>query len=791
MLVPILVFLCALVPVSAARAQTEGPGAAVAPVQNGVHHYAVTLLSSFEPIPDALLPTEFKQQHVYRTQSVVFGKTFYFIRLGFFASAAQAATQRDILLARYPGAFMTEVTEEEFRTVVPSQIKTEKPATPPKAQPAPQKEEFFVVTLAASATQKPAPAGPLPAELENKRFYLRDTARNGGTLHNLQLGFFSTAAEAETARALLAATYPQARVRPASRQERNESARTLLVAPAVATAPEPAALPAATVNADVDKKSNELMERSRSALTRGDNTAAIQLLNQLLKLPPNSHTVEAQELIGLAHERNGEISKAKKEYKLCLILYPDWSGADRVRQRLADLDTAPAKQALTKPKTKDVSITTAYGSFSQFYYHGNAHVETITTPAPPVPTPALDLTYQSSLNTDAYVTGRFRGGDYDSRVVFRDSYILNLVENKPNVNRLYDAYAEVRNIPNDYSGRLGRQPGNSGGALGRFDGLSLGYNFLPKWRVNVIAGEPVDFHPINSSKQFWGTSLDAGTFAAHWNGSLYYINQTVDGILDRQAVGTELRYFDTRGSLMSLLDYDLSYGALNIGLLQGNLQIGSKTNLNMLIDHRKAPILQTSNAVIGDVDTSIRSQLLALTEDQLRARAELRTPDAEQFMIGATHNFSPTWQIGGDIKRYSISAIPASGLLPASPGTGNIYVYTIQGIGTGLMSKRDVSVLSLSHISGETYTGNSISLSNRTLVDKWSFDLSLLYFRQHFNATETDVDQLSPTVRVGYRWRERITFEAEIGAEKSKDSGVVDITDYNRRFYSLGYRWDF
>jgi hypothetical protein len=791
MFVPILVLLCALVPATAALAQTETPGAAVTPTKTGMNHYTVTLLSSFEPIPDALLPAEFKKQHVYRTQSVVFGKTFYFVRLGFFASSAEATTQRDILLARYPGAFMTEVTEEEFRSVVPSPVKAEKPATQPKVQPAPPKEEFFVVTLVASAAQNPTPDGPLPAELKNKRLYLRDTAQNGGTLHNLQLGFFSSAAEAEMARALLVSTYPEARVRPASRQERNESARTLLAAPAEATRPEHAALPVATVNADVDKKSGELMERSRAALTRGDNATAIQLLNQLLQLPPNSHTVEAQELIGLAHERNGEINMAKKEYKLCLMLYPDWTGADRVRQRLGDLDTTSIKQTLTTPKTKDVNITTAYGSLSQYYYHGNAHVETTTTTPSPFPLTVLDLVTQKSINTDAYVTGRFRGGDYDSRVVFRDLYILNLIENKPNTNRLYDAYAEVRNIPNDYSGRLGRQPGNSGGALGRFDGISLGHNFLPKWRVNVIAGEPVDFHPINSSKQFWGTSLDAGTFAEHWNGSVYIINQTVDGILDRQAVGTELRYFDTRGSLMSLLDYDMSYGALNIGLLQGNLQIGSKTNLNMLFDRRKTPILLTSNAVIGEVDTSIRSQLLTLTEDQLRAQAEARTANFEQIMIGATHNFTPTWQLGGDIKRYNTSSTTASGSLPATAGTGNIYVYTVQGIGTGLLTRRDVSVLSLSHSTSNDFSGNSITYSNRTLIQEWSFDLALTYYRRHFNLTDLDTTLLAPAVKVGYRWRERISFELEIGAEKSRDTGVTDTTDNNARFYSLGYRWDF
>jgi len=265
----------------------------------------------------------------------------------------------------------------------------------------------------------------------------------------------------------------------------------------------------------------------------------------------------------------------------------------------------------------------------------------------------------------------------------------------------------------------------------------------------------------------------------------------VDGIIDRQAVGTELRYFDPRRSVLSLLDYDLSYGELNIALLQGTQQIGSATSLNLLIDHRKAPVLQTTNALIGETDTSILSQLLTLTEDQLRARAEARTPTADLYMIGATHNFSPTWQLGGDVKLYSISGTPASGALPATVGTGNVYVYTLQGIATGLLTKRDVSVLSLSFLSSDTYDGESIAFNNRTLLqDIWTIDLSLRYYQQKDNLG-TNLTRLTPIVRLGYRWRDKITFELEAGLEKGETTSSVQSEDSTRNFYSLGYRWDF
>lgn len=799
MLVPILVFLSALVPVSAALGQTETSTPASAPAPNGARHYAITLLSSFEPIPEALLPTDLKEHRVYRTQSVVFGKTLYFVRLGFFTTPAQATAMRDNLLARYPAAFMTEVLAEEFRAATPGQARAAKPSDGSAAQPATAHEEFFVVTLAVSETQSPAPAGPLPAGLQSKRIYLHDALRNGGALHSLQLGFFASVAEAEAAKALLVATYPQARVRPVSREEHHGSARTIVAMPGVATAAAPvpaaAALPVVSTSAGVTKQADDLLEHSRAALTRGDNAVAIQSLSRLLLLPPSRHSQEAQELIGLAHERHGELARAKKEYELYLRLYPEGEGADRVRQRLANLETAPKTKTLASAKKKEVNISTAYGGLSQYYYRGNSRAD-ITQTSGATPPETLTALNQSMLVTNLDITGRFRSGDYDNRVVVRDSYSLNLLPNTENINRLYAAYAEVRNKLYDYSGRLGRQPGNSGGVLGRFDGISLGYNVLPKWRVNLVTGEPVEFNPINSDKLFWGTSLDFGTFAEHWSGSTYFVNQTVDDIIDRQALGAELRYFDPRRSLLSLVDYDISYGKLNIALLQGTQQLGAGTSLNLLIDHRLAPIMQTSNALIGEANTSIRSYLSTLSEEQLRALAEARTPTSDLIMLGITHNFSPRWQIGADVKRYNISGTPAidpplvTTAIAATPGTGNVYAYTVQGIATGLLTKRDVSVLSVSYLSGDTYDGQSIAFNNRTLLqDKWTIDLSLRYYQEQ--RINTELTRLTPILRIGYRWRDKVTFEFEAGQEKGETTTSTQTEETNLGFYTLGYRWDF
>lgn len=799
-------------------AQTEAISAS-----NAVnHHYAVTLLSSFEPIPSALLPTDLKGYQVYRTQSDIFGKKIYFVRLGFFPTAAEATAMRDKLAARYPGAFMTEVTVDEFNSVSPRKARTDAPGLQQPSHRPETSESLYIITLKSSRTTAPTPTAALPVALKGKRIYLRDSSENGATLHMLQLGFFTSAAEARTALQMLISDYPDAKVQPATAQEQKESSRTMVAVPGEIIPVEPpikqTPLPVLPVKGSVEEQAKGLFERSHTALSSGDYAAAIQILRNLLRLPPNTHSQDAQELIGLAYERLGENGTAKQEYKLYLRLYPEGPGADRIRQRLAALETPAIPAPLKKPERNRTSAASTRGSLSQHYYHGQSSIDSATTVLGPATSTSLSIDDQSALYTDLDLRGRYNSGNWDNRIVIRDTYVANFLEDVESYNRLYSAYYDVANKEDEYSGRFGRQPGTSGGVLGRFDGLFLGYNVLPKWRVNVVAGVPVEFYPVNYDKQFWGTSLDFGLFANHWNGSLYYIQQTVDGIADRQAIGTELRFFDPKGSALLYVDHDILFSELNIATFQATWLSSPSTTWNTLLDHRLAPTLMTSNALFNAPSGStIESLLTTMTQEQLRQQAITNTPTFDTYMLGVSHNLNTTWQVGGDVKRFNLSAPPSSPTVTTILGTGATMAYTVQTIANGLFRKRDLSVLSLSFLDGETYQGTSLAFTHRMLFqDRWTLDLALSYYLQQgeplesivdpgtgpeTHSIQTDSNRITPAIRISYRWGKNITFETEFGTEKnitqvvdtnitSSSSSTTD-QDTSRRFFMLGYRWDF
>ena len=341
----------------------------------------------------------------------------------------------------------------------------------------------------------------------------------------------------------------------------------------------------------------------------------------------------------------------------------------------------------------------------------------------------------------------------------------------------------MKNRKYDYSARLGRQPGNSGGVLGRFDGVQAGYRVSPKWQVNAVAGMPADL-TISSDVKFYGLGVDMGTFAEHWSGSAYWITQEVDGITDRNAIGGDVRYYDPHQSYYSLVDYDVSYSTLNTVLLQANWTSASQTTYNLLLDYRNAPTLQATNAVIGQPVTSVSTLLQTTTEESLHQLARSNTPISKNYLLGFTRPYNKTWQYGSDIRFYKTSDTPLS---VGSSST----VYTLQGIGTGVLMQRDITVLSYSYGDGSSDTTHSLSFNNRSLFkEKWTLNAGLVYSRQDASVG-TVTKKLKPTLKLAYRWKENITLEGEANFDIITIDSANLHTDSQEPFYALGYRWDF
>jgi TolA-binding protein len=678
---------------------------------------------------------------------------------------------------------------------------------------------LHVVALATVPSVAQRPATEIPKALRGNPLYWRVLRSANAVSYQLCLGFFQTRDEAERARRQLAASFPEARVIQVSAQERenlNKATRVaapagpgaraaalpsaaLPPAPAAAAAPPPprvslppAEAPPALAQAPAGS-AEALMAEGRGAIVREDYAAAIRAFTQLLALPQSSLTRDAQEFLALSYERRGDTARARTEYENYLKRYPDGEDSARVRQRLASLSAVPQAEILRAPSEPQHgwrSFTS--GSLSQFYYRGNSKIDSQPMGPNALDRTTLSIVDQSALITSLDLNARVLDDTHENRVAFRDINTRNFISGQENVNRLDSAYYDYKYKPANASARLGRQPGNVAGLPGRFDGALLGYGLSSGARLNVAAGEPVvPGFSIDSVQRFYGISAELGPFNQRWSGNVYVFRQSVDGIADRDAVGMEGRYFSPQGYFSSMVDYDTLFRHLNMATAQGNWIAPWKTAFNVLLDYRMTPSLQTTNAIIGETTTSIRELLNTYSEDVLRQRARAVTAQSAIAYAGLMHPVTSIWQLGANLSVSRISHTDGTNNYPATPGSGYIYTSTVQAIGTGVFATRDVTVISASRVSSDTYTGLGGQFTSRFPVGaSWTLDGAVLWYKQD-NQDGSTLQRVSPVGRATYRWRNSISLELEAGIENTSARSAFLQEDSRRYFFSAGYRWDF
>jgi hypothetical protein len=548
---------------------------------------------------------------------------------------------------------------------------------------------------------------------------------------------------------------------------------------------------------------------------------AVARLNQVLSLPPNSQTEAASALMGDAREFSGELRRAQAEYESYLKNYPNGAFTPHVKERLASITAtigaapAPIARAPGTPGTPGTPASVGLrpsagpatwsvnGGFSQYYYTGNSKIETITPPPPgqlTFNTNTLALTDQKSLISSLDLSGRRRDDTTDTRIVVRETDNRNYLQGQPSYDRLYAAYVEQTNKEFGYFFRAGRQSGTGAGVLGRFDGLSVGYNLNPSWRVNAVAGNPAEFRdPFRRS--VYGTSLDYTPQLGRPGVSVYYVEQTLDGVKDRQAIGSEIRYFDQYRTLFTLLDYDVNFKQVNIAMLQGNLRTEGGTNYYTNADIRRSPSLGLTTALPGQISQDpfnptlsfrslLQSSLSNLGLGPLRDAAAALTAVSSFYTVGFIHPLTPRLQLGADYRQANISGTEASGIQQAQGGSGTSHIFSGQALLNSMLRTNDAFNANASYILAPLYDGQNYNFAYILPIENWRFEGLLGYYYQTDSQSQRQT-RWSPNARVVYRMKNRISFELNVGGEIFDETGPIREQHSRRTFIYTGYRLDF
>jgi hypothetical protein len=627
--------------------------------------------------------------------------------------------------------------------------------------------------------------------------FVSETVVDGERWYRLRAGPIERRAEAERLLNLALSDYPRAWLAIG-----DDAVTSDVHAAATSGAPLP---PVERIGSDPalpPEQLRRILADARTAMSAHDYPRAIALLTQLQRQPEFPDRARAQELLGLARERSGQLAHAKAEYEEYLRRYPHGEAAERVAFRLRILSAAEAKSRTGREAGGDTQVWQLSGGFSQtFRYDGtrvtNGAPPAGTTPAVPL---AADTTQDNALFTDVDLLARRRGETFAwiGRLSGGYDYVQGAAGDATRVSL---ASIEMLDRPLGFLARLGRQASNADGILGTFDGLYVSWQFRPSWAVNAAVGFPVDLLTVSPQTQqrFEMLALAYTPRNAHWDGSLFATTQEFDGLHDRQAVGLEGRYLAGHASLVSVIDYDTFYHSLNTASLIGTLQFPARWNLSFDAEHRNSPVLTTENALIGQPFTDLSQMQQVFSNEEIYQLARDRTAATSIYSLTATKPMGERFQLTALVAANETGATPASGGVPATPATGLLLNYQLQLYGSSLWGSGDFNVATLTHGNTEIGRVDSLNFTSRFPVGG-AWRLAPRFTLERLSDTSDGSTQTSyiPSALLDYQRGNKL-LQLEVGGELGSREAFLQLTNgqivqtqkTTRYYVSLSYRINF
>lgn len=689
-----------------------------------------------------------------------------------------------------------------------------RPALPAAAAPELRR---FALTLDTVPLAEKDRVAMIPNALQDLDVITAEKVVDGVPSFEVAVGYFATREQAEAARSAALQRFPHARIVDLAAVQSGAPLNPQAAVPIVAAPPAPAdsaaaasgaPAPATAIDTAVarpdagapteaalaqnERQAAELLQQARDALAANRGDDAVAVLNQLLKLPPNGSSMAAQELIGLAWERVGQPDRARLEDELYLKLYPQGEGASRVSKRLVALGGAVAPAAVGAVAPARPAPRAWSGSIAQYYYGGKAKSNSLVNIATGIDQSTISRTSESAVVTSVDMAGRYQGQDSETRFVLRGSGSKNLLSTSHSSSSIGAAYVEYRRRGEGLAVRAGRQSPISGGLLGLFDGVSLAYPVGNGLRLDVMGGVPASPLVSAPSERLFAAVVEADTLFERWGGNVYMLTQSTQGITNRRALGSEIRYAGERWSLNTLLDYDTVFRALNALSAHASFQAGAQTTLTVLADARRAPSLQLTNALISSGAASLSELLQARTLSQVRSDALATSAIARQFLVSVARPLNERWQLATDLQYSAIGALPAVGDFEATPATGAQYSVSAQLTGTNLYSPRDINNFNLSVLHTPFFNGLQLAYNNLTGLDK-NHDLTLepsIRFYTQRDKQDVRLTRVGPGLRLSYRASVRSSLLGELLYEVSRTEGPTNHDNSSSVFFYVGYRYE-
>jgi hypothetical protein len=655
-------------------------------------------------------------------------------------------------------------------------LRSRSPGT--RLQTKPEAPRSYVINLSSSKNSHTAADRILNNASSGLQVFETEVDLAGVTWYRLRLGTFSSAEAAQSELNKLRASHPTAWVD----RVKDESA---IPADAVATTKSRTA----TIGLD---EIDALMADARSAIVAGEVSRSVQLYTKVLRAPQHDRSAEAQELLGVAREKNGQMAHAKAEYQRYLSSYPDGDAAPRVQQRLAAL-LATGRRSESSPQDaggnrserplRPEPSAWRFNTFVSQYYRRDVNQLNEEE----------EVVSQSALYSDINFDARRRGARFDFGSRLSAGYrsdMLGEEQGSEDQLRVSYAYADLADTKTGLRGRIGRQSKNTGGVLGRFDGVSFDYRATERISLNVVAGEPVNSATdgLESERSFYGLAMNYGPIIDNLEIGVFALQQNIAGVEDRQAIGTEFRYFGEKQSLWGLIDFDTSFNELSSAYLQGSWRLASRFTISAGIDHRHSPYLSSGSAMIGQPVETFKELLILMTAEEIRQLSIDRSPLTNSVTAGLSYSVTPRLQLSADVSQTTVEASPESGGVAAIPKSTYNYASTTL-VASSLFREGDVSMISLRYSKSASSIVSSVNLDARFPIGRrWRINPRLRVDQRRILSDDSDEWLYTPGIRIQYRRSNKVRIELEAGKQFAQRELAGADSDRESYYLNLGYQ---
>ena len=605
--------------------------------------------------------------------------------------------------------------------------------------------------------------------------------------------------------------------------------------------------------ADAPATNADPVAEGKKALAAKDYTHAVGFFTKAVTEGNANAKQEGQELLGLARERAGQLAHAKAEYETYLKLYPKGAGAVRVRQRLSGVEAAEQDAAEVQflehnksrlggaevpGRNREVPGSGTANLINNVANKGDnkvtseleqpeSNLGTKVSKGEPAPDPNA-WTWERNGSVSQYY---YRDDNFSSSDILRgsmgthetlqnevissgdfylrgenqifDTSIRGATFNESGFGKQRDVqetnvstiYAEAKHKPSGLFTRLGRQSRSTGGVFGRFDGANVGWEVNKDLKLQTVIGSPVfsrNAKPFADDRLFYGASIDYTFPNQEWAGALYAIEQDVSSVLDRRALGAELRYSGKEMFVYSAMDYDVFYEELNSAYVSGTWNFKEGASIYGTLDYRHSPFLLTSNALMGQSVQELSSLVDLLGEDEVYGLALDRTAYSQSAIVGISYQLSEQWQATIDATIANYSGTPASGGVDEIPDPGLEVYLSGQLTGTGIFTENDSVALGLRYSENDTsrlYLGD---LSVRYPLTEYLRINPRLRLSLRDGRT-SDIQQLlvMPSFGLRYRLDKHWNFEVEAGMRWENDWSPGGNEQNTEILLNAGYRYEF